>query len=57
MSINQSVHNVMLFICLPKIKRYLKISDLRSKKDSKNSDWYTKVKSIYSGFLKASQQY
>lgn len=51
------IHSAMSLLRWQQIKRYLKISDPRSERDSKGPDWYAKLEPIYSDFLKASQRY
>ena len=57
LNVNLPIHSVISLVRWQQIKRYLKISDPRSERDSKGPDWYAKVEPIYSDFLKASQRY
>lgn len=57
MNNNQPVHNAMNHIHWQQIKKYLKISDLRSEKDFKDPNWYIKIEPIYNDFLGANKRY
>lgn len=51
------IQSAMFLIRWEQLKRYLKISNPNTEKDSKVIHWYTKVEPLYSDFVKASQSY
>lgn len=51
------IQTVIFFVHWEQLKRYLKILNPKTDKDSKGTHWYTKVKLFYHDFVKASQDF